>query len=210
MEIKSHAGAEASGGIPVNGMAATVNAADHEPLIVNNMNESVSIRNCSAEDADAIVSLGIRTFRDTFDEMNTPENMMLYLNSTFTLRKIKEEITEPGAVFFLAEKHKKAIGYAHMRVSEKPGGLKGGTAIEIQRLYTDKNHIGKRIGYALMNTCLHYAQDHHYDTVWLGVWEHNERALSFYKKWGFERFGEHVFMLGSDAQTDWLLQKQLK
>jgi diamine N-acetyltransferase len=210
MEIKSHAGVEGAGDIPLTGVTATAHAAHHEPLTVTDMNESVSIRNCSPDDAEAIVSLGIRTFRDTFDEMNTPENMMHYLNNTFTLRKIKDEIMEPGAVFFLAEKHKKAIGYANMRISEKPDGLKGGSAIEIQRLYADKNHIGTRIGYALMNTCLHYAQDHHYDTVWLGVWEHNERALAFYKKWGFERFGEHVFMLGDDAQTDLLLQKQLK
>jgi len=61
-----------------------------------------------------------------------------------------------------------------------------------------------------MNTCLEYAREGGHDVVWLGVWEHNERAIAFYKKWGFTQFGEHTFMLGKDAQTDWLLKKELK
>jgi ribosomal protein S18 acetylase RimI-like enzyme len=46
--------------------------------------------------------------------------------------------------------------------------------------------------------------------IWLGVWEHNEHAISFYKKFGFEQFGDHIFMLGNDAQTDLLLKKNLE
>lgn len=41
-----------------------------------------------------------------------------------------------------------------------------------------------------------------YQTLWLGVWEHNGRAQAFYRKWGFHEVGQHIFQLGSDAQTD--------
>ena len=40
------------------------------------------------------------------------------------------------------------------------------------------------------------------DVVWLGVWERNPRAISFYRKVGFAEVGEHVFQLGSDPQRD--------
>jgi ribosomal protein S18 acetylase RimI-like enzyme len=46
--------------------------------------------------------------------------------------------------------------------------------------------------------------------LWLGVWEKNERAINFYHRWGFEKFGEHDFILGDDVQTDWLMKKELK
>jgi diamine N-acetyltransferase len=161
-------------------------------------------------DAEAIVSLGIRTFRETFDEMNTPENMMLYINKTFTLKRVREEIQEPGSVFFLAEKEEDAIGYARLRTAHTPEALDGTSALEIERLYVDRRFIGKRVGHLLMNTCLHYAKDHGFDTIWLGVWEHNERALDFYNRWGFEKFGDHIFMLGRDAQTDLLMRKKIK
>jgi hypothetical protein len=41
------------------------------------------------------------------------------------------------------------------------------------------------------------------------VWERNFKAQAFYRQWGFERFGEHVFQMGDDAQTDWLLKRKI-
>lgn len=173
------------------------------------MDETITIRSCSLNDAEAIMSLGIRTFRDTFDEMNTPENMMLYLNSTFTLKRIGTELQEPGSVFFLAEDEETPVGYARIRLSETPEGLTAKNPMEIERLYADKKYLGKRVGHLLMNSCLRHAKDHGHDAVWLGVWEHNARAIAFYEKWGFEKFGDHIFMLGEDAQTDILMKKAL-
>jgi diamine N-acetyltransferase len=183
--------------------------ADPLNILRATMDESITIRVASLDDVEAIVSLGIRTFRDTFDEVNTPENMMRYLNETFTLKRIGEEILEPDSAFFLAEQESTIIGYARVRYADKPDGVGEGKAIEIERLYADKKFLGKRVGYLLMSECLQFARDNNCKWVWLGVWENNERAIAFYKRWGFERFGEHVFMLGNDAQTDWLMKKHL-
>ena len=112
-------------------------------------------------------------------------------------------------MFLLAERYDEIIGYARVRNSETPEALVNYKAIEIERLYTDKRFLGKRVGYLLMSQCLQYARENNFDVVWLGVWEHNERAIAFYRKWNFERFGEHTFMLGNDAQIDWLMKKHL-
>ena len=45
--------------------------------------------------------------------------------------------------------------------------------------------------------------------MWLGVWERNWRAQAFYRKWEFTVVGDHVFLLGSDAQTDLLMERRL-
>jgi diamine N-acetyltransferase len=173
------------------------------------MVETITIRSCSLHDANTIVSLGIRTFRDTFDDVNKPEDMMMYINDKFTLRKIREEIEEPGSLFLLAEKNGKAVGYARVRTSNPPAEFNGVSALEIERLYADKHFIGHGVGKALMSKCLDYAKQHSFEIVWLGVWEHNERAIEFYKKNGFEKFSHHVFMLGRDAQIDHLMKKNL-
>jgi diamine N-acetyltransferase len=173
------------------------------------MDDSINIRTCTLHDADRIVSLGIKTFRDTFDEVNTAKNMMLYLNQTFTKKKIQKEIAELGSVFFLAEQGGDAIGYARIRTSKIPKELESERPIEIERLYADKRYLGKRVGYLLMSECLNYAREHGFDTVWLGVWEHNARAIAFYEKWGFKKFGEQIFKLGNDPQTDQLMMRKL-
>lgn len=173
------------------------------------MNEGITVRTCNAKDVDTLVSLGIKTFRDTFDEFNDPANMILYINKTFTRKVIEEEMKEAGSVFFLAIDGRQAVGYARIRASSTPAELNGAATLEIERLYAHRDYIGKRVGHMLMQTCLAYAKKKGCKTLWLGVWEKNARAIAFYERNGFERFGEHTFMLGNDAQTDWLMKKEL-
>jgi hypothetical protein len=173
------------------------------------MNEGISVRTCNAKDIDALVALSIKTFRDTFDEYNSPQNMIRYINETFTKKIIEQEMKQPGTVFFLAFDGRKAAGYAKIRTSHLPPGLASTSALEIERLYAQREYIGKRVGHILMQTCLAYARKKGVKTLWLGVWENNARAISFYEKNGFVRFGEHTFLLGEDAQTDFLMKKDL-
>lgn len=91
-----------------------------------------------------------------------------------------------------------------------PEGSNHADAIEIERLYAHKNYLGKRVGHMLMQTCLAFAKKMGCSVLWLGVWENNSRAIAFYERNGFVRFGQHTFMLGNDEQTDWLMKKTLK
>ena len=173
------------------------------------MNEGITVRSCTPADVDTLLSMSIKTFRDTFDEFNTPENMLLYINNTFTKKKIEAEIKKPGTFFFLALDGRKGVGYAKIKQTENNALPKGKPAFEIERLYVQKEYIGKRVGFMLMQTCLSIARKQACKILWLGVWEQNHRAISFYEKNGFKKFGQHVFMLGNDAQTDWLMSREV-
>ena len=173
------------------------------------MNEGISVRTCNEKDIDALVALGIKTFRDTFDEYNSPENMIRYINETFTRKILEHEMKQTGTVFFLAFDGRRTAGYAKVRSSYTPPELEGKATLEVERLYAHREYIGKRVGHMLMQTCLAYGKKKGIQTLWLGVWENNSRAISFYEKNGFVKFGEHTFMLGDDAQTDWLMKKEL-
>lgn len=173
------------------------------------MEQEISVRVCSEKDTDIIVFLGRKTFYDTFAEMNTEENMNLYLDSTYSKEKIRKEFSETGSVFFLAEIDKTPVGFAKVKDSDIPEGLNEQRPLEIERVYAIKDHIGRGVGRKLMEACLDHARKNNYDSLWLGVWEHNARAISFYRTWGFEEFGSHIFRVGNDPQTDLLFKKKL-
>ena len=88
-------------------------------------------------------------------------------------------------------------------------GVGGAKPIELVRLYASREWIGRGVGAALMRACLEEARGAGYETIWLGVWERNARAQTFYEKWGFRAVGEHVFQLGSDPQRDILMERLL-
>lgn len=173
------------------------------------MSDNITIRTASIKDASLLAQLGAKTFYDTFMSSNTDEDMKLYLEKNFSREQLARELNDDKSIFILAEDGDEAVGYARMRRQEQPEGLNESNQIEIERIYSRKEYLGKSVGKTLMEACLNIAKSAGHKVVWLGVWEHNPRAISFYEKWGFQKFGTHAFLLGTDLQTDILMKKEI-
>lgn len=173
------------------------------------MDFPIEIRIAARADAELIADISRRSFYESFAHLNTEENMLLFLDQQFTREQQMAEVGAPGRIFLLAYQDAAPVGYASMREAALPPEMAGAEAIEIAQLYAEQGSIGKGVGRALMQACLDIAHGLDKEWVWLGVWEHNQRAIDFYYQWGFERFGQHIFMLGQDAQIDWWMKKKL-
>ena len=88
--------------------------------------------------------------------------------------------------------------------------LQDDTALEIERIYVLKEFHGKKVGQVLYEKAIEIAKQKNAHYVWLGVWEENPRAISFYKKNGFVEFDKHIFKLGDDEQTDIMMKLKLE
>lgn len=166
----------------------------------------ILIRRSTPDDALQIAALSRQTFFDSFARYNTKENMQLFMDGPFNTEKLEMEAADPEAIFFVAETEGKLCGYVLLKEETQPE-LIGLNAIEISRIYIEKETIGKGVGKKLMDMAIEYAQLREKNCLWLGVWEHNTKAIAFYEREGFEKFGEHIFLLGEDPQTDWLMKK---
>ncbi|MBS4064714.1 MAG: GNAT family N-acetyltransferase [Chitinophagaceae bacterium] len=169
----------------------------------------IQIRKATVADAELIADLSRTTFYDAFAKDNTKENMDDFMNNVFTKDALMQEVLNNEGIFILAFDGEEAVGYARMREQNKEQILEGENAVEIARIYSTQAAIGKGVGPALMKACIDIALDMKRSVIWLGVWEKNQRAIAFYQKWGFEKFGEHIFPIGTDPQTDWLMKKAL-
>ena len=166
----------------------------------------ITIREATLADAEQIADLSRQTFYETFAPYNTEADMEIFMRETFTREALIAEVGAPGNTFLLAFNKDQLAGYARLR--EQPNDMTL-SSIEIARLYAATAMIGKGVGKALMQACIDFAREQQKKTVWLGVWEKNERAIRFYTAWGFEKVGEHDFVLGTDVQRDWIMEKQL-
>ncbi len=168
----------------------------------------LQLRTALPADVPALQRIAIETQVDTFGEFNTPENMKAYLDEAYTLDKLGQELDEPGSYNVLGFLDGELAGFLRVRRTPEVEHLLGKNTIELQRLYAATRHHGKGVGAALMQRSLEIARGEKVDWLWLGVWERNFKAQEFYRKWGFERFSEHIFQMGDDAQTDWLLKRK--
>ena len=172
------------------------------------------VRPATIADAGRLSEFGAATFRETFERDNSPEDMARYLAETFTPERQAAEITDPAGTVLLAERRGTSgavelVGYVHLVSGPAPAAVQGPVPMELKRLYVVRAWHGQGIAQALMDAALDTARSRGALTLWLGVWERNPRAAAFYSKYGFTRVGEHTFMLGEDAQTDWVLARSL-
>lgn len=175
------------------------------------MEEVAVIRAAAAADADALSEFAERVFDEVFGPTNDPGDMASYLAEAFAPHIQRAEITGAGSVVLLAEEPGTGAlaGYLHIAPADTPPCVSGPSPVELKRLYVDPAKHGRRIGKRLLDEGLARARGAGAATVWLGVWEHNTRAQAFYLREGFRRVGEHDFMLGSDRQTDWIMQRSI-
>lgn len=160
-------------------------------------------------DAAALARVSTDTFFETFAAFNTREDMDAYLLQNFTPAQVQQELEDPAASFVLARHEGILAGYMKLRRSESPAELAGQPALEIERLYVLKPYQDRKVGAALMQHAIDTARSGGAQVLWLGVWEHNPKAIAFYQRWGFKTFGSHGFQLGSDLQTDLLMKLEL-
>jgi GNAT superfamily N-acetyltransferase len=174
------------------------------------MRDAIAVERASVEDAGLLAEVGERTFRAAFAAQSDPTEMERYVASAFAVATMTRELADRANTFFVARRNGVPVGYAKLRVRPPPEVVSDRAAIELERLYVDDVMVGRGVGAQLMRVCLDHASSGDHRTIWLGVWELNQRAMRFYRQWGFEVVGTHPFQFGDDAQTDLVMQRALE
>ncbi len=153
--------------------------------------------------------MGARTFYDAFAKDNTPEDIALYLEKSFSPEIQLAQLSDPGVLFLIVESDDAPLGYAKLNLNRDRNSEKNAKTLELERIYAERGHIGTGVGGTLMQACIDEARQRGCDSIWLGVWEKNQRAIEFYRKWGFKEIGKQIFTLGNDPQGDFIMELQL-
>lgn len=172
--------------------------------------ESIKISKASIEALATLQQIGKATFFETFAESNSEADMKKYLDENFSTEKLTAEVNHPDSQFFVAWEGQSPIGYLKVNTGMAQTELQQDeSTLEIERIYVLSAYHGKKVGQLLYEKALEVAGLLKKSSIWLGVWEKNPRAIKFYTKNGFVPFGQHLFKMGDDEQTDIMMKKKL-
>ena len=155
-----------------------------------------------------LADLGSKTFYETFANDNTAEDMNAYLAKIYSIEKMQENLKNPAIKYFVAYDELKDAGYIKLIHDVIVDGLTG-KVIELEKIYIRQELIGAGFGAALMKQAIEYAQLNNFKHLYLGVWQDNEKAINFYKKFGFKIFNTRKFVLGKRVCDDYLMSIDL-
>lgn len=167
------------------------------------------IRPATLADAALLADLGSRTFRETFEALYEPADFEAFLSGTYAEARQRAELAEPDRPALLLETDGVPSGFAQLRLGHREAGVRGRCPAELQRIYLLRSAQGGGRGAALLAACEGLARGQGAEVLWLGVWEHNAKALAFYARCGFREVGEHSFAIGTRVDRDLLMAKEL-
>ena len=167
------------------------------------------LKQCTISDFDVLRELSIRTYYETFAHLNTAEDMAAYLEDAFNVERLTQEFYDPNSFFYFLYADGNLAGYLKLNEVPSQTDINDAESLEIERIYVSSEFQGTGLGRYLMEQAITIANERNKKYVWLGVWEKNEKAIRFYKKHGFYEIGTHKFVMGENAQTDYIMRKEL-
>lgn len=163
-----------------------------------------------ASDVDTLLQISRKIFIDSFDHLNKPENMKVYMDRAFTRDKLLAELLNPLSEFYFLYVENRVAGYLKLNKFGAQSDLNDTESLEIERIYVDQLYQGQGLGAKLIDATKQRARELQLRYIWLGVWEKNPAAIRFYERHGFTIFSSHPFVFGDEVQTDLLMRHEIK
>ena len=169
--------------------------------------KAISIVEATEQDIPLLRDLTEQTFREAYSDSTDPASMEQHVQRNFRLEQIAADFQLPATRFVLARCADQWAGFLLLRTDHTHELLAPARALYLHRIYVRRDFWRQQVGSALMQYAIDAARQDQYDWLWLVVWDQNQRAIDFYRRWGFEHFGYEMFQFGDEWTRDWAMRR---
>lgn len=161
------------------------------------MEKDITLRKISLNDNAALALI----IRSSLAEFGANKPGTVFFDDTTD--HLYEMFQEPGSIYFVAELDGKVLGGAGVYTSE---GLPAQTC-ELVKMYLRPEARGRGLGKLLIDKCLEIARGLGYLQVYIETMPELRKAVSIYKKFGFEYLNGPLGNTGHFGCDVWMLKK---
>ena len=169
----------------------------------------IKLISVSDQQVEELLALAKHTFTEAFQKQNSPENFNLYMRQAFHPTVLLEQLRHKDIKYYFISLEQQTVGYIKINENSAQSEQFDHPSIELERFYIQSQFQGQKIGEQVLKKVVQMAKDSGVAFLWLGVWEKNDKAIRFYERHGFKKFGTHPYFLGNDKQTDYLMKVDL-
>ncbi len=153
---------------------------------------NVTFKKVDLIDANSLSELAKKIYIPHYPYLWNEGGVDWYINEyAYPVEKIEHEIMDPNNIHFIVYQQSEAVGYLKININAKANGKIVEEVMELERIYIDIKKIQNNIGTIMMKHVLEVAKQHNKNSIQLKAMDSAEKALSFYKKLGFEIVGEY-------------------
>ena len=164
-----------------------------------------TIRRAGPRDAEALRVISRDTFAAAFGDLYAPADLATFL--ALAHAETERDLADPAVAAWLMEAEGSVIGYA----LAGPCGLDNPEVTprcgELKRLYLMPAWQGGGRGSRLLEVALAWLERDGPRPIWIGVYSENTGAQRLYARYGFEKVGEHEFVVGRQRDREFTLRR---
>jgi len=160
------------------------------------------IRLATPADTHTLAAFGAQAFADAYRELSDAQEIADYVAEHFRPEVMASVIGDPACTVLLAWVGDSLAGYAIVKAEPAPDCVTGPAPIHLWRIYLGGGFIGQGLGSRLMRAVNAEARRQGAQTLWLGVYDRNVRAVQFYERFGFAKVGGQEFEFGGQIYID--------
>ncbi len=158
--------------------------------------------------AVTLADLGAATFSRTFGHLYKPEDVRLFLTEKHSAKTYRDLIIDnQSAVWLARDPGGEAVGYAVAGPCRLPAPDMPDNSGELLRLYVSEAARGAGLGQRLLGHVLAWLEAR-YDPIYLSVYSQNHGAQRLYKRYGFEKVHDYLFMVGNHADPEFIMKRK--
>ncbi len=169
----------------------------------------IEIKPATSADAPKLAQYMAMRFRDTFGHIYDPQDLADFLDAKYNSSTTLQHIEASENFIRIAWDGDEIKGYIFGGPMSLPFEGYAKDAYEIYRFYVSDDQKGNGLAPKLYNELMQHVKNIAAPELFLGVWSLNERALSFYKKLGFEIVGKYLYQVGKTLDDERIMRLKL-
>lgn len=169
-----------------------------------------SIRRATVADAEALSRFAAEVFPLGCPANTSPDDLAKYISEELTPERFRVLLEDGRVLILVAEARREIAGFTLLVRGATHAQVQCLDQSELRKFYVRAKYHGCGVADALMTELLATCEAAHENTLWLSVFSENRRAISFYERWGFRAIGTQDFLVGTDYQKDYVMQRDGK
>jgi diamine N-acetyltransferase len=161
----------------------------------------ITVRRANSEDAVLVCKIGIESFLLAHGKSAPKADIDSYLSKSYRSEEITNELQNPLNNYHLVTIEDQIAGFSKLKLNTPNANIAMKNIAVLDRLYLSEAFHGKNLGKHLIEFNISFAKSQNQAGLWLAVWIENHKAISFYKRNGFEIVGKYDFQI-SETHTN--------
>ena len=170
----------------------------------------ITIKAATYKDVEVLALLGRITYAESHGHyIHNKNDLQNYLNSAFSIEKIRTEENNPEHIFHLIYIDDFPVGYTKLVLNATHESVNSKNTCRLERIYILEDFIPLKIGQQILEFIIETAQNLEFESVWLSVYIKNNRAIRFYEKNHFKKVGGLDFLVNGKKYENFVLLKTI-